>query len=634
MYYTICTRLCMRRRLFTRSAFNPPLSALWISVLNNLHQYDQFPVWIAIFFGKKTRNLIIFFIKGSAVSLSEGSPMRMSGITTKCYQWCFAASILVGAAMTLQAKWLAIHNDFEMYDLDGKAIQVRSGCLCKFGTTYYWYGCDQAMTNQTCYSSDDLLHWTNKGNMVTASRGTNRMDVVYNDSTKQYVMVMKYQLSTNWCDRAIATSSTPDGPFTFKFDSLVYGFKTGDMSVWKDDDGKAYYMYEWDSLDVFSLQYALLTQDYMGLARRMPGRWNGGEREAPMMIKRHGLYYYLSSQTAGINSSETKYYTAHSLDGPWTTTLVPIIAPGNTKKNSWDTQCDFVFVFKGTKDTVYMYDGDRWVKPDPMRVGDYAWLPITFSPKDSVIINYYQDWEIDPDVGIWRPIDSKRNLALHKTAAASSTNGNNAANNVTDSATWQNYTSTKWTSASSDPQWIRIDLGSPMSINRVILKWDSAYAKSFKIQVSIDTATWTDVFSTAKAGLRCVTDETFPAATSRYVRMYGTQRGTSGGYSLFEFMVLNDSGVTASTFKSGKSAISSEGFLTCKNNTIRYRVPTGNSVKLDVVDAHGKLVAVLVDGFKHAGDHEAVLPGTVGRGMHVIRLTIGTKKLAAVQVRL
>jgi len=42
-------------------------------------------------------------------------------------------------------------------------------------------------------------------------------------------------------------------------------------------------------------------------------------------------------------------------------------------------------------------------------------LPITFSPKDSIIINYYQDWEVDPDAehgecwtgkGTWRCINS------------------------------------------------------------------------------------------------------------------------------------------------------------------------------------------------------------------------------------
>jgi hypothetical protein len=468
--------------------------------------------------------------------------------------------------------------------------------------------------------------------MLTASRGTNRMDVLYNDSTKKYVMVLKWETpGTEWCNRGIATSTSPTGPFTKLFDSTVYGANTGDMSVFKDDDGKAYYCWEIWNNDNKSQALALMTWDYIGLEKKIQ-TWSNSDREANCIMKRRGMYYYLTSLMANIDASETKYWTAPSIEGPWTTNLVSIIAPGNSKKDSWSTQCDFVFAFKGTKDTVQMYVGDRWLKPEAERQGDYALLPITFSPKDSIIIDYYQDWEVEPDEGLWRPLDRKRDLALGKTATASSSS--NTANNVTDASTYQNYLSTKWTSTASDPQWIMIDLGSEMPVNRVILKWDAQYAKSFKIQVSKDTSAWTDVYSTTKAGSRSVTDETFTATTARYVRMHGTQRGGTGGYSLFEFMVLNDS-VDVSTpamGKPGKQPVRSGVFLTCKNNTIHYSVPSGNSVKLEIVDVRGKLAAVLVDGFRHAGDHEAILPGTLARGMYIIRLTAGAKKLAAMQV--
>jgi hypothetical protein len=566
--------------------------------------------------------------------------MKSFGKTTNCLLRCMIGALFffIGSAVTAQAKWLTIHNDFFQYDLDGNLIKTRSGCLCKFDDTYYWYGSaiPGGFTDQTCYASTDLLHWTYKGVVIEAP-GTNRMDVLYNDSTKQYVMYLKTQVGSN-CDLGIATSSTPDGQFTLQGNNKVFGYQIGDPSVWKDDDGKAYFLFVWDSVPGANSggksehAIASLSPDYLSLSEKL-FVWHVGNREAPMMMKHHGIYYYLTSLTLWTESTATQYYTAPSPAGPWTTKLIPMITPGNTANNSWDTQCDFVFTFKGPQDTVYMYCGDRWEKPDPMRVGDYAWLPITFSPKDSVVVNYYQDWEVDPDAGKWRPLDLKRNLALHKTATASSTSGSNAANNVTDSSTWQNYTKTKWTSASSDPQWIMVDLGSPMPINRVILKWDSAYAKSFKIQVATDTASWKDVFSTTKAGLRSVTDETFPTASARYVRMYGTVRGnTSKGYSLFDFMVLNDSLTTATSFKPGNSPLFTEGLLSCKNNTIHYCVPSSDFVKLDMVDGRGKLVAVIYNGFKRAGEHKAVLPGALGRGMYMVRLTVGPRKLAVKRV--
>jgi hypothetical protein len=557
--------------------------------------------------------------------------MKMSVISKNLCWWRLALSIIIGTAIQSQAKWLAIHNDFVIYDTDGKAVQVRSGCLAKFGETYYWYGCGAGMADQTCYSSNDLLHWKNEGVMLKASAGTNRMDVLYNDSTKLYVMVMKWETPGDaWCNRGIATSTSPTGPFTKLFDSTVYGANTGDMSVFKDDDGKAYYCWEIWNNGKTSQALALMTWDYIGLEKKIQ-TWSNSDREANCIMKRRGKYYYLTSKMMGIDPSMTQYWTAPSITGPWTTNLVSCILPGDAANDSWSTQVDFVFAFKGTKDTVQMYDGDRWKQTETNRQGGYAWLPITFSAKDSIIINYYQDWEVEPNLGIWRALDRKRDLAFGKTATASS--NSNTANNVTDASTYSNYMSTKWTSASSDPQWISIDLGSAMSVNRVIIKWDSDYGKSFKIQVSTDNTAWTDVFSTTKAGKRCITDETFPTTTARYVRMNGTQRGTSNGYSMYEFMVLNDTdNVVATSFKPGKSAGAAGALIFCKNNRVRYHVPWDNSVQLDIVDCRGKLIAVLIDGFRHAGDHEAVLPGTLGRGMYIIRLTAGAQKLAAIQV--
>ncbi len=550
---------------------------------------------------------------------------------------------LVGFSLTTQGAWLTIHNDFYQYDQNGNSIQTRSGCLQKFNGVYYWYGCigkfgaPGFFNDQTCYSSTDLLHWTNEGIVLEAS-GTNRMDVLYNDSTEQYVMFLKTQVGDN-CDLGIATCSTPNGKFEFKENKKVFGYQVGDPSVYKDDDGKAYYLFVWDSIPnansggISEHAIALLSPDYLSPAEKL-FVWHRGSREAPMMMKHNGLYYYLTSLTLWTESTATQYYTAPKPAGPWTTELTPMITPGST--NSWDTQCDFVFPFKGTEDTVYMYCGDRWEKPDPFREGDYAWLPITFSDRDSVIVNYYQDWEVEPDLGLWRPIDEKRNLALRKTATASSENGSNTAGKVTDPSTWENYLNSKWVSASSDPQWITIDLGSSIEVNRVILKWDSSYAKSFKVQVSTDNSTWDDVFSTTKAGARSVTDETFPTTTARYVRMYGTERGNSaGGYSLFDFMVLNDSVPTAAKpSPPRKVSTSNDLSLAFRQGSIYYYVPSGSAVTLDIVDCRGKLITVLVNGFRHAGNHEAVFPGSLVGGAYLVRLTAGEKRVVTMQIKL
>ncbi len=187
----------------------------------------------------------------------------------------------------------------------------------------------------------------------------------------------------------------------------------------------------------------------------------------------------------------------------------------------------------------YMYDGDRWL-PTGSSQGDYVWLPMEFNATGVPSMTYHQDWDFKLSTGAYRAFDPARNLALGKTATASSETGANAAASVTAATTYQKYAAIRWESAASDPQWIRVDLGAAMEVDRVILKWHTDYAKAFDIQVSNDAATWTSVFTTTTGASYSVTDVTFAKTRAPYVRMNGTARGTANGYSLFAFMVLDD----------------------------------------------------------------------------------------------
>ncbi|MFH9725604.1 glycosyl hydrolase family 8 [Streptomyces sp. NPDC017254] len=95
---------------------------------------------------------------------------------------------------------------------------------------------------------------------------------------------------------------------------------------------------------------------------------------------------------------------------------------------------------------------------------------------------------------------------------------------------------TRWASLEGvDPQWIRIDLGANHTISRVKLNWEDAYGKTYRIQTSADGTNWTDVYSTTAGD--GATDDLTVSGSGRYVRMYGTGRGTAYGYSLWEFEV-------------------------------------------------------------------------------------------------
>jgi hypothetical protein len=98
---------------------------------------------------------------------------------------------------------------------------------------------------------------------------------------------------------------------------------------------------------------------------------------------------------------------------------------------------------------------------------------------------------------------------------------------------------TRWASAWSDPQWLRVDLGSTATVTQVVLQWETAYGKSFQIQTSPDGNAWTSIYSTTSGtgGTQALNVN----GSGRYLRMYGTARGTGYGYSLFEFKVFGTS---------------------------------------------------------------------------------------------
>jgi hypothetical protein len=97
--------------------------------------------------------------------------------------------------------------------------------------------------------------------------------------------------------------------------------------------------------------------------------------------------------------------------------------------------------------------------------------------------------------------------------------------------------STRWSSQFSDPQWIAVDLGQAIDITRVVLRWEMAYGADYQIQVSNDKSTWSTVRAVV-GGDGGVDDLTGLSGSGRYVRMYGTRRGTHWGYSLLEFEVF------------------------------------------------------------------------------------------------
>jgi len=126
-------------------------------------------------------------------------------------------------------------------------------------------------------------------------------------------------------------------------------------------------------------------------------------------------------------------------------------------------------------------------------------------------------------------------LALDKPVVASSNLAKSGASSP--AAVTDGFLDTRWSSEFSDPQWIAIDLGKPMRIGRVTLDWESAYAKAFTIEISLDGKAWKEVYRTDR-GRGATEGIQFSPQEARWVRLTGTERATKYGYSLREFRVF------------------------------------------------------------------------------------------------
>jgi hypothetical protein len=171
-------------------------------------------------------------------------------------------------------------------------------------------------------------------------------------------------------------------------------------------------------------------------------------------------------------------------------------------------------------------------------------------------------------VGAGRAHAATTLLSQGKPATASSTENTG----TPASAAVDGNAGTRWSSAFSDPQWLQVDLGASATISQVTLSWEAAYAKAFQVQVSTDGTTWTSIYSTTTG--TGGTQTLNVTGSGRYVRMYGTARGTVYGYSLWEFQVFGTSSSTGGSSYGGFAASfwGDTGSIPAANNVLELQI--------------------------------------------------------------
>ena len=150
----------------------------------------------------------------------------------------------------------------------------------------------------SCYSSSNLTDWKFEGialapnttdslNDLHTSKVLERPKVIYNETTKKFVMWLHVDSKDYTYARAgVAVSDKPEGPYSFIESMRPNGQMSRDMTLFKDDDGKAYHIFSSENNAVMHI--SLLTDDYLkpsGIENRI---FIDKSREAPAMFKHHG----------------------------------------------------------------------------------------------------------------------------------------------------------------------------------------------------------------------------------------------------------------------------------------------------------------------------------------------------------
>ena len=339
-------------------------------------------------------------------------------------------------------------------DDKGEHINAHGGNVMYHEGTYYWYGENRPARGFTTevgvgvYSSKDLMNWKNEGVALAVSetkgdvieRGCimERPKVVYNPTTKKFVMLFHLELKGRGYEAArvgFAVSDTPTGPFEFirslrpnagkwpkdftkrdikramALDEAKYkewwtpewhravdqglllkrdlpgGQMSRDMTVFVDDDGTAYHIHSAE--ENLTLNIAELTPDYLDYTGRYIRLAPGGHNEAPTIFKRDGVYWMITSGCTGWDPNEARMFKSKSMWGPWE--QLPSPFRGEDANKSFHTQGTYIFKIEGTDQYIFM--ADRWI-PRSLKNSRHIWLPIEYDTDGTPLLFWKDSWTI------------------------------------------------------------------------------------------------------------------------------------------------------------------------------------------------------------------------------------------------
>ena len=278
---------------------------------------------------------------------------------------------------------------------------------------YYWFGENKDTPTKknnligfnvdavgvSCYTSKDLYNWKKQGLVLPAAKAdpahalhtskiVERPKVVYNALTQKYVMFLHLDTEDYQFARVgVAVCDQPAGDYQFLGSFSPNQAESRDMTVFKDQDGKAYLFHssEWNA----TLYVAELSADYCQTTGVFTRNFVKASREAPAVFKRQGKFYCLSSGCTGWDPNAAEYAVAENIYGPWKVVGNPCIGPNSDK--TFFSQSAFIFPVSDYNDA-YIAMFDQWKKED-IGSSRYVWLPIRFEG-ERMVIEWLDEWDL------------------------------------------------------------------------------------------------------------------------------------------------------------------------------------------------------------------------------------------------
>jgi len=288
-------------------------------------------------------------------------------------------------------------------DTSGATVTTGELATMSYNGVYYFYydnwGCCEDNNCQSpcvyannhtvlLYSTSDFVSWANKGVVLPVSaRQTGilfRPHVIYNSDSKMFVMWYENRPTTSQRNYAVATSSSPEGPFVTTLTTTTFKCGLGgDFSLFVDDDKTAYLVVTHYS----SLCVEKLDSTYSKGIGEMTTLKPPADSEAPVIFKRNKLYYVLTGRSccACTGGANAWVFTSSSPLGPYT--LQNDI--GTAANGSFITRAQQSSILEVPDETgllQYIWLGNQWgTAPDHCYNHDLvSWFPLQFETNGTI----------------------------------------------------------------------------------------------------------------------------------------------------------------------------------------------------------------------------------------------------------